>query len=338
MTRIRDNAIDPSQPSLIVQHGNTPKKWRPLKADVTVIGRARTCDMELASDQIAPVHCILAHAGGKWLLRDCGSPVGTHVNGELVHEIILKHGDEIQIGTFSFTTHFAEGAATAESPEPAPEGRIQRDCSRRKLATLALNLRRRLRDAQARITEAQALAPPALPAEFAQQTEALQAKIRDYDLRLCRLEQAERALALDRETINEGYACLTARAERTECDLARRKAETEIEIRTASEQLNQRRQEMLAETASHSVPALTEESVRLNLRRKELGAFASHLRRERLRIRDREMELAVERVRLAKLAQSFAQDREHRRKDETSALRKPIFLTRQATSPTAASS
>src|ERR1700688_2278377 len=105
MNRTRGEANDLGQPSLIVQHGNTPRKWRPLKADVTVVGRARTCDIELASEQVAPVHCIIARTSDSWLIGDCGSPVGTYVNGQLVHEIVLTHGDEIQLGTFSFTIH-----------------------------------------------------------------------------------------------------------------------------------------------------------------------------------------------------------------------------------------
>src|SRR5216683_2899243 len=185
MTRTRSEIIDPSQPSLIVQHGNTPRKWRQLKNDVVLIGRARTCDVELASDQIAPVHCVLARVGGMWLLRDCGSPVGTHVNGDLVQAIILRHGDEVQVGTFTFTTHFPENAAATEAPpsEP-PAGKHSSDRSRRKLVKLALKLRRRLHDAQARIAETPAAPLPAqaqAPTEIVQQNEAIETKIREYE-------------------------------------------------------------------------------------------------------------------------------------------------------------
>jgi len=353
MTRTRSEIIDPTQPSLIVQQGNSPQKWRQLKNDVVLIGRARTCDVELASDQIAPVHCVLARVGGMWLLRDCGSPVGTHVNGELVQAVILHHGDEVQLGTFSFTTHFPESATATEAPpsevlpSQTPAGKHSPDRARRNLVNLALKLRRRLHIAQARIAEAQpAPAPAQAPVEIVQQTEAIDAKTREYELRVCRLEEAERELATDRDTLNEAYSCLAAKVQRSERDIARRKEETEVEIKKAWDQLKERCHGLLRETASPSEPnppeepgpETAEEIQRLNLRGKELDAFAAHLRQERLRIRDREMQLAVERVRLAQLAQAQAQDRELPRKDETASLRKPVFLTRPSASPTTASS
>jgi len=299
-----------------------------------------------------------------WLLRDCGSPVGTHVNGDQIQAIILNHGDEVQLGTFSFTTHFPEHAAPTGAPPSAPPSeplsappseppasKRSIDRSRRNLVNLALKLRRRLHDAQTRIAETPAAPMPApaqaqVPAEIVQQTEAIEAKIREYELRVCRLEEAERELAVDRDALNEAYACLAAKVERSERDLARRKEESELEIKKAWDQLKERCHGLLRDTASPSKPNPPEEPgpeaaqeiERLKLRKNELDAFAAHLRQERLRIRDREMQLAVERVRLAQLAQAQSQNREHPRKDETAAPRKPVFLTRPSTSSTAASS
>jgi hypothetical protein len=348
MTRSKSEILDPTLPSLIVQHGNTPRKWRQLKTDLVIIGRTRTCDVELASDLIAPVHCVLARIDGKWLLRDCGSPVGTHVNGELVQEIVLHHGDEVQFGTFSFTTHFPEPVEAAEAPPAkAPAAQRTPERSRRNLVQLALKLRRRLRDAQARIAVVQPSPPPtALPVDIVQQTEAIEARVREYELRVNRLEDAERELAINRDALNGACSCLATKVERSERDLTRRKEQTEVEIKKAWDQLKEKCQGLLTEAASTSKPNgpfesgrnSAEEIERLNQRGKELDAFAAHLRRERLQIRDREMELAKERVRLVQLAHAQSQDREHRRKDETSALRKPVFLTRPASSPTSASS
>jgi hypothetical protein len=211
---------------------------------------------------------------------------------------------------------------------------------------LALKLRRRLRDAHAQTATAQTPSPPAaVPVDLAQQTAAMEAKVRETELRVCRLEEAERELAVDREALNEAHTCMAAKVERTERDLARRKEETEVEIKKAWEQLKERCRQLVREADSPSSPKGPEEPgpnsadeiERLNQRGKELDAFAAHLRRERLLIRDREMELAKERVRLLQLAQKQAQDREHCRKDETGAPRKPVFLARPATSPTTAS-
>jgi hypothetical protein len=367
MNRSRGEAIDPGQPSLIVQHGNTPRKWRPLKADLTVVGRARTCDIELASEQVAPVHCIIACIGDSWLIRDCGSPVGTYVNGQLVHEIILTHGDEIQLGTFSFTTHLPDSPSL---PSPASAHVVQSPPvhasprSRQRLAKLALKLRRRLHEAQARL--AAQLTPSAPRAEPVQADPIAQPRICESESGARQVE-VDRQFANEREAISEACACLTARVERAERDLALRVEETEVEIKKALDQVKQKCEEMLRDASVRpeprasleteneipnpeapsveddgpaspdSTPIPSEEIEKLNQRGKELDAFAAHLKRERLQIRERQKELAGERVRLTQLTQTLTQERENRRREEPSALRKPPALERQSNNATLSS-
>src|SRR5260370_39558664 len=102
--------------------------------------------MGLASPEIAPVHCLIVRGAQGWRIRDCGSRIGTRVNGKPVHEAELCDGDAIQIGPFSFQAHLPAHSARAAIPvavaTEAVMPRLQR--SRRNLAQLALRVRRKL--------------------------------------------------------------------------------------------------------------------------------------------------------------------------------------------------
>lgn len=113
---------DPARPALIVTYGNTARKYRVLEREIVVVGRAPGCDVALASPEVAPVHCVLAHGPHGWRVRDCSGRGGTHVNGTTVVEGPLKHGDTLQVGSFSFEAHLPDGSAApvAVLPPVAP--------------------------------------------------------------------------------------------------------------------------------------------------------------------------------------------------------------------------
>lgn len=71
-----------------------------LDRPVLHIGRAHeTCNLVLTGPGIAPHHCSLRREGERWLLRDRGSPTGTHVNSHRCREPTELHdGDRISIG------------------------------------------------------------------------------------------------------------------------------------------------------------------------------------------------------------------------------------------------
>jgi tetrahydromethanopterin S-methyltransferase subunit G len=394
MSHVHRDIFDPKQPALLVQQGNTPRKWRSIKNDVVIIGRSHGCDIELTSEQIGPVHCILAHVRRGWLLRDCGSLVGTYVNGQRIEEAYLTHGDQIQLGIFGFTTHFPDDTPLPADAAPAqPDQRRER--SRRKLIKLALSLRRKLRARQGK-------ASSPVPSDIAQQAKVLDERKREYELRVCQLEKAERELAIDRDEVAEGHARLKdlkdkvesaerdlaqrkaeveEKAQRAERDLAQRLAKAEEKLKQAQGKLSQRktdaeeklkraarelgrRKKETEDKAEHFEgelaqrkaevdaeiakaweafrsrcaefeqavseppgPAVDEEALRLDLRRRELDHFAAHLDRTRRRLHDRELELAVERARLAQQRTAALQaERQHRRKNETGPSRKPVLL------------
>src|SRR5262245_30706560 len=142
-----ESQIDPAQPSLVVTYGNTTRKVRALDRDLLVLGRAATCDINLISSEIASIHAVIVRAEEGWRVRDCGSRLGTRLNGRVVQESLLVDGDVLQIGLFSFhlslpgkSAHGTSLRPQTGSPrfaeKPAVEdkrlGRLQR--SRRHLA------------------------------------------------------------------------------------------------------------------------------------------------------------------------------------------------------------
>ena len=139
MRKTAPDAGDAATPALIVTHGSTKRKVRPLAKDLVVIGRAPGCDIGLMSPEVAHVHCVLVRLAIGWIIRDC-SGRATRVNGKEITEEILRDGDSIQVGTFSFEAHLPGTASAppvvAQSAASARVARMER--SRRRLAEKAL--------------------------------------------------------------------------------------------------------------------------------------------------------------------------------------------------------
>jgi hypothetical protein len=284
MSHTDKEILDPSQPALVVTYGQTPRKYRPLQRDLVVLGQGRGCDIGLVSPEVAEAHCILYRTPEGWRLRDCGSRSGTRLNGQKVQDSALCDGDVLQVGNFNFRCHFPGGAATAEPGDR--ERRLQR--SRRGLARAALALRRRLREAAKR-PEPGSEESAARQAKLDDQLNLLRERLRAYELRAQRLEQAERDLTADRARLAEEQAALRAQSEQAEQALARRCSAAEEELRRRREECEQRGRE-LERLYAESLPqgggrrGIAEEARRLDLRRRELAHYANYLLRLRRRL------------------------------------------------------
>lgn len=146
MRKEHEERLNPNTPGLIVLYGATKRKFRPLDSEVVLLGRAPGCDIGLVSPEVAPVHCVIVRLATGWRIRDC-SGRATRVNGRAILDEPLRNGDTVQVGSFSFEAQLpVSSLGTAGSAPVASEEleRLQR--SRRGLAELALNLRRRLRE------------------------------------------------------------------------------------------------------------------------------------------------------------------------------------------------
>src|SRR5438874_5224284 len=83
-------------------------------AAINTIGRHPDNSIQILDRIISKEHAqILKGGDGRFLLRDLGSLNGTYVSGSRVSEVVLKHGDELVLGS----THlmFVEHTETEES-------------------------------------------------------------------------------------------------------------------------------------------------------------------------------------------------------------------------------
>jgi adenylate cyclase len=88
------------------------------------LGRHPNNSIQLLDKIVSKEHCIVEHRDGRFVLRDLGSLNGTYVNGERVRgETVLKHGDEIALG--STRARYDDGSGAAFPPPAVGPGAVQ---------------------------------------------------------------------------------------------------------------------------------------------------------------------------------------------------------------------
>ena len=289
MAKDREDKLDPAQPTLVVQHGNTARRFRRLEKDVFVLGRAPGCDLGLDAPDVAAVHCVIHRGAEGWRVRDCSGRGGTRLNGRSVLDEALADEDVLQIGSFSFALHLPKQKAR---PATAP-ARLQR--SRENLVRLALRLRGRVREAAAaaagRVEEQLA----ARQEDLDRRADELEELRRDLDVRLGELRQTRQ------ETAAETLALLQ-RNEQSKLELAEWQSRAEAAARAALEVQQARHKAdeeahalaLAEQRRSHPEPVGDAHRI-LEIRGRELSHYAGHLCRERLRLRGQEESLAARR-------------------------------------------
>lgn len=144
----QDIRLDETQPALVVQHGNTTKKHFYLNQRAVMLGSARGCDIQLASDDVSPVHCVISRSLTGLYVRDCSSRLGTKVNGTKVTEAPLNNGDLLQIGLFVFDVSLPATPNVDDTPVDRTDVYQKKiddlQKSQERLMLLAWHLRRRL--------------------------------------------------------------------------------------------------------------------------------------------------------------------------------------------------
>ena len=91
---------------LIQRQGRRPQVFRILQPEV-VIGRGKGTDLLLPDISVSRQHArVIKVDAATHKIVDMGSQNGTKVNGQKVDEVILKEGDELQIGKFFLTYEF----------------------------------------------------------------------------------------------------------------------------------------------------------------------------------------------------------------------------------------
>ena len=102
-------ALRPGTALLVVLRGpNTGARFL-LDDDEVMSGRHPDSDIFLDDVTVSRKHAVFRRTPGGFVVRDVGSLNGTYVNRELVDEITLTTGDEVQIGKFRLVFYASQG-------------------------------------------------------------------------------------------------------------------------------------------------------------------------------------------------------------------------------------
>ena len=80
-----------------------------LDDDEVMSGRHPDSDIFLDDVTVSRKHAVFAQESDGYAVRDVGSLNGTYVNRELVDEVTLTTGDEVQIGKFRLVFYASQG-------------------------------------------------------------------------------------------------------------------------------------------------------------------------------------------------------------------------------------
>jgi pSer/pThr/pTyr-binding forkhead associated (FHA) protein len=283
MKRKSSFGMDKTQPALLVQHGNTAQKHRPLDRAAVTLGQARGCDIELDAPEVSTVHCVITRGPDGLFIRDCNSRMGTRVNGERIKEGYLHDADILQVGPFSFQVYLPPGFATQQEKAPS------------------MNAAAPLTDPNAPSTAQMEQALAAKEAELQQQEEALQKLQNDLERQKQELEEGTTQLEQSHRSMQEENNKIHAHAQQWEKELEERHAKLEADIQARMEECKQKcaameraQAEALKQakpTATVSAPATPEQNRALEIRQNELDKFAKHLQSLQQRLREQEEKL-----------------------------------------------
>jgi len=85
------------RPKLVLTTGTTAGRRVPIVRKEIIVGRQTRSDLCIREPWFSRRHFSIGQDGERWILRDLNSRNGTRVNGELVEEQVLHHGDEIAV-------------------------------------------------------------------------------------------------------------------------------------------------------------------------------------------------------------------------------------------------
>ena len=90
---------------LIVERGPSSGARFLLDAERTLAGRSEAADIFLDDVTVSRRHVEFVRELDDFVVRDVGSLNGTYVNRERIESVLLRAGDEVQIGKFRMTFH-----------------------------------------------------------------------------------------------------------------------------------------------------------------------------------------------------------------------------------------
>ncbi len=99
------HALPPTSALLVMQRGPSAGARFLLDAERTTAGRSTEADIFLDDVTVSRKHVEFVREGSVFWVRDVGSLNGTYVNRERIDQLMLRAGDEVQIGKFRMTFH-----------------------------------------------------------------------------------------------------------------------------------------------------------------------------------------------------------------------------------------
>lgn len=86
------------QASVVIVKGHPAGMEYLISSESTVLGRDKSADIVLKDPQVSRRHAAIEYHDGAYLLRDLESTNGTRMNGSLIQESNLRHGDKFSVG------------------------------------------------------------------------------------------------------------------------------------------------------------------------------------------------------------------------------------------------
>ena len=105
--------------SLIIASGKKASLSVKIKPGISLIGRAKSCQVRPKTDSVSKRHCAIICTEGDVWVEDLGSRKGTLLNREPIsHRVRLKDGDFIRTGKVKYRFVIKEAAPSWASPPP----------------------------------------------------------------------------------------------------------------------------------------------------------------------------------------------------------------------------
>ena len=89
-------AAEPRTPRLVWERKDGSQLQFPLISSPMTVGRDETADIRVDEPLVSRAHARIEKRGDSYVVVDLGSTNLTRVNGEVVLERELRHGDEVQ--------------------------------------------------------------------------------------------------------------------------------------------------------------------------------------------------------------------------------------------------
>ena len=120
-------------------------------------------DLCLEANEISTLHCIVYRCPEGYRIRDCNSRCGTRINGDSVKNGLLRNGDIVNLGPFSFEFRLPAELFPRNGARLDPVQVERWKSSRRRLAQRTLKLRNA--SPTVRFGERAGMGPEGAPAE-----------------------------------------------------------------------------------------------------------------------------------------------------------------------------